>query len=157
MRALALIIVAGVLVACGGSASALAPGEPCPVTEPNGSMPPLKPGERVSANHHGDGNLWTSLWSAGKVVFEPGGPGVVDEHGLAMKWVWWLADTSGQLQVEGRRLDAAGPPLEVIPPYGGKDHLWNTGLLFPTVGCWEVTGRAGDATLTFVTEVVSLY
>jgi len=29
-----------------------------------------------------------------------------------------------------------------------------TELIFPTEGCWEVTGRVGDASLTFVTLVV---
>jgi hypothetical protein len=28
-----------------------------------------------------------------------------------------------------------------------------TALIFPTAGCWEVTGRVGDASLTFVVEV----
>jgi LysM repeat protein len=32
--------------------------------------------------------------------------------------------------------------------------MQGVGLIFPTAGCWEVTGRVGDASLTFVTEVV---
>jgi hypothetical protein len=31
-----------------------------------------------------------------------------------------------------------------------------TGLIFPTKGCWEVTGRVGEANLTFVTVVVKI-
>ena len=27
-------------------------------------------------------------------------------------------------------------------------------LIFPTTGCWEITGHAGNASLTFVTEVL---
>ena len=29
-------------------------------------------------------------------------------------------------------------------------------LIFPTEGCWEVTSRVGDASLTFVTRVVKI-
>ena len=31
-----------------------------------------------------------------------------------------------------------------------------TGILFAGPGCWEVTGRVGDASLTFVTLVVRM-
>jgi hypothetical protein len=31
-----------------------------------------------------------------------------------------------------------------------------TCLIFSTPGCWEVTGRVGDATVTFITKVVKI-
>jgi hypothetical protein len=31
-----------------------------------------------------------------------------------------------------------------------------TALIFPTPGCWEVTGHVGSTTLTFVTRVVKI-
>ena len=31
-----------------------------------------------------------------------------------------------------------------------------SGIIFPTEGCWEVTGKAGNASLTFVTLVVKV-
>ena len=41
----------------------------CPVTEPNGSLPP---GETVAAPEYlGNGELWTVLWPDGKVMMEP--------------------------------------------------------------------------------------
>lgn len=30
----------------------------------------------------------------------------------------------------------------------------DSGLIFPTEGCWEITGKVGDATLTFVNMVI---
>ena len=59
---------------------------------------------------------------------------------------------------QGRRLDGDAPALEASIPDGyGNTGFQATGLSFPTPGCWEVTGRVGEASLTFVTWVVSLY
>jgi len=125
---------------------------PCSVTIPNGSTPP---GERPSSLHHGNGDLWTVLWPEGRVVFEPGGPGFVSADGsLSMKWPWWRGGR-GRLSIDGRRLDASAPPLRSKIPKGyGGTGFQATALIFPTEGCWEVTGKVGQATLTFVTLVV---
>ena len=125
---------------------------PCPVTAPNGSTPP---GEQPSPNLHGNGQIWTVLWPEGRVVFEPGGPGqILPDGSLDMKWGWWRGVT-GQLTIEGRRLDASAPPLRADIPEGyGAAGFQASGLIFPSPGCWEVTGRVGEAKLTFVTLVV---
>lgn len=126
----------------------------CPVTVPNGLAPP---GERRSANHHGNEALWTQLWPDGTVVFKPRGPGFVLADGsLQMKFPWWRG-VQGPLIVEGRRLDAPAPPLRAHIPNGyGASGFQASGLIFPTPGCWEVTGHAGEATLTFVVDVVKI-
>jgi len=127
---------------------------PCPVTVPNGSTPP---GEQPSPDHHGNGQLWTGLWPDGKVIFEPGGPGTIYADGsLGMKW-WWWRGVEGQLAIEGRRLDAAAPPMQADIPEGyGQSGFQAAGLIFPTEGCWEVTGTVGEAELTFITLVVKV-
>lgn len=124
----------------------------CPVTQPNGSAPPS---ETPSPNAHGNGALWTWFWSENTVVFEPGGPGHVGPDGsLAMKWPWYRG-VRGDLFIEGRRLDAPAPPLRAAIPDGyGSRGFQATSLIFPTAGCWEVTGRVGNDSLTFVTLVV---
>src|SRR6266852_6378753 len=124
----------------------------CPVTKPNGNTPP---GERSCPNCIGNGALWTGLWPDGKVVFSSGGPGSISKDGsLGMKF-WWWRGVRGKLTITGRRLDAPAPPLRARIPEGyGDIGFQATGLIFPTVGCWEVTGKAGDASLRFVTLVV---
>jgi hypothetical protein len=124
----------------------------CAVTIPNRSTPP---GEPPSSNHHGNDGLWTVLWPKGTVVFKQGDPSSVEVDGaLAMKFPWWRG-VKGKLTVEGRRLDGSAPPLRARVPEGyGDTGFQSTALIFPTEGCWEVTGRVGDTSLTFVTRVV---
>ena len=126
---------------------------PCAVTKPNGNPPPGLP---PTAPFHGGNGLWTTLdWPDGVVVFRPGGPGFIHKSGeLEMKFPWWRA-VKGRLTIEGRRLDKPAPPLQADIPEGyGDTGFQATALLFPTPGCWEVTGRAGNASLTFVVMVV---
>jgi hypothetical protein len=124
----------------------------CPVTLPNGSTPP---GEEPIPDHHGNGALWTTLWPEGRVLIPP--QMVQPDGSLAMKWGWWRG-VEGQLTVEGRRLDVLlAPPLraEIAEGYGDTG-FQGGGLIFPSEGCWEVTGKAGDAELTFVVLVVKV-
>jgi hypothetical protein len=129
---------------------------PCPVTLPNGVQPPA--GEHVfgrGPGGHGTDQLWTNLWTWGEgVVLVP--PSHVNPDGSlgGMKWPWWRG-VPGQLVIEGHRLDAAAPPLRAEIPEGyGERGFQATGLIFPSVGCWEVTGRVGASRLTFVVKVV---
>jgi hypothetical protein len=125
----------------------------CPVTRPNGVRYTAYP----AGGNHGNEALVTVLWPEGKVVFEPGGAGFVLEDGsLSMKWMWWRK-VPGRLVIEGRRLDGSAPPLRARIPNGyGENGFQATALIFPTPGCWEVTGQVGDASLTFVTLVVKI-
>jgi hypothetical protein len=127
----------------------------CPVTVPNEKTYTGEPG--VGGNYWNEA-LSTGLWPEGKVVFKPGGPGsaVPEDGALAMKFWWWRL-VRGRLTIEGRRLDNPAPPLRSIIPDGyGEIGFQATGLVFPTPGCWEVTGRIGDKSLTFVTLVVKI-
>lgn len=119
----------------------------CPVTQPNGSLPPGE--ETLSENYLGNGQLWTVLWPAGTTVIVPEADGR-----LAMKFPWWRA-VSGGLTISGRQLDGAAPPLSADIPDGyGETGFQASAIFFPAPGCWEITGRAGEASLTFVTRVV---
>jgi len=102
---------------------------------------------------YGNGKLWVGgLWPDGVIT---AGPDFVDADGAVdMKFGWWRA-VRGYLRITGRRLDAPAPPLRADIPGGyGSTGFQATGVIFPTEGCWEVTGRVGDSTLTFVTLVV---
>lgn len=119
----------------------------CPVSQPNG------PGEFEYKNEY----LNTILWPNGTVVFTPGGPGSVEEDGsLAMKF-GWTRYIKGQLTIDGHRLDGSAPPLRAHIPAGyGDIGFQSTALIFPTPGCWEVTGHVGNGRLTFVTRVAKI-
>ncbi len=97
------------------------------------------------------------LWPNGALVFRPGGPGFVTADGsLGMKFGWQRGIT-GQLAIEGRRLDAEAPPLRAEVPGGyGSVGFQPSYIIFPTPGCWEVTGRVSDESVTFVTSVVKI-
>jgi hypothetical protein len=124
----------------------------CPVTVPNGKQPPS--GENVfgrGPGGHGNAGLWTNVWTWGEGIVEVPPTHVNPDGSLGgMKWPWWRG-VPGRLTIEGRRLDADAPPLRAEVPDGyGERGFQPSGLIFPTTGCWEVTGRVGDASLTFV-------
>jgi hypothetical protein len=123
----------------------------CNVTRANGQGTFI---EGMSPDQYGNALISTGLWPDGTVVFKPGGPGFVTADGaLGMKWGWRRA-VRGQLRIEGRRLDETGPPLRAEIPSGYGDFgFQSSALIFPTTGCWAVTGRVGTASLTFVTLV----
>jgi hypothetical protein len=93
---------------------------------------------------------------------------------LATKVPWWWAGVKGYMFIEGHRLDAPAPPLQATGGmYGRFDAPTPTPLagletkdadrgfapsllVFPTEGCWQITGRVGDSTLTFVAVVDAL-
>jgi hypothetical protein len=124
----------------------------CPVTIANGNGPP---GERPSPQYQGNGALWTMLPPDG---IDNGGTPEPDGS-TSQKYPWWTVGTSGELTIQGRRVDAWAAPLRArinsgVPetPFaeiaGGR--FWSSGILFPTGGCWQVTGRVGGTSLTFV-------
>ena len=126
----------------------------CDVTQPNHSVPPGEtpgPGQ-VLADYHGNRGLWTVLPSRGVLV-----AGIDDlrpDGSIARKFPWWRGP-EGQLQITGRRLDHDAPELRARIPSGyGSKGFQSSALIFPTVGCWGVSGSVGSAELTFVTLVV---
>ena len=128
----------------------------CNVTIPNGSQPPVKDFGGVASpgmtypGSHGNGKLWTLLPVDGKVQVARD-----DQGKLSEKWLWYRT-VHGHLSISGRRLDGSGNfqtgPLEEIV-VGRDTGLLVNGLVFPSEGCWQVAGSAGDAELTFVVEV----
>jgi len=87
-------------------------------------------------------------------------PVTMKGHRQKMEW-WrqgydWFVDGDPKLKVTGRRLDSPAPPLVAVAhPVGLRAptaHMM-VGMTFPTVGCWEITGRYEDEELTFVVWV----
>jgi hypothetical protein len=133
---------------------ALSPAPACAVTQATGGTPPSE--TFVSHGVYTEDGIWVVLWPDGTVVFKPGVPGFVEPDGaLSMKFPWWRPEKGGRLDISGRRLDAPAPPLQSSVPDGYDGQYFQaTALGFPTQGCWEVTGRIGDAMITFVTLVL---
>ena len=149
-----ICFVLALLITCGSvTGQESRPQIPCNVTVPNGVSASI---EQLSPEVYGNGMLSVWLgWPDGTVVFKPGGAGfVLPDGSLSMKF-GWERGVRGALVIDGHRLDAPAPPLRANIPRGyGDIGFQSTALIFPTPGCWEVTGHVGDARLTFVTRVV---
>jgi hypothetical protein len=132
----------------------------CPVTVPAKST--FKAPEPFSPSAPWEGQYWfgtESLWSAlqddGVWYSLP-----KSSDGYTQKIMWWSTSYSlpdepePALVVSGRRLDGEAPPLRF---YGATNAMADdigeamlTGVGFPTLGCWEVTGEYKKTSLTFV-------
>jgi hypothetical protein len=119
--------------------------DPCPITHANG----VPPGPTFGAEFYGNGALWVGLWGSNVVSWQREADGSIDA-----KFGWWR-EAHGKLKIEGHRLDAPAPPLTADVPEGyGDAGFQSSGIVFPSDGCWQVTGSVGNASLTFVTLVV---
>ena len=104
-----------------------APAGSCPVTQTDGGI-------------FGNDFLQAGVPPDGKFVFKPGGAGFVDRDGALGIKFGWNRLVPGRLQVGGRRLD-------------GDEGFQPTYQVFPTPGCWEITGGVGEARLSFIVFV----
>jgi hypothetical protein len=108
--------------------------------------------------NYGNDVLGVALWPQGRLLAGrlPGGGSYAEtepDGSIRAKLGWWRA-IEGSLTVDGVRLDASAPALRATIPSGyGSSGFQPTDLTFPTAGCWQVTGRVGDASLEFVVQV----
>jgi hypothetical protein len=125
----------------------------CPVTIPNGNWP-LGP----MPTRHGNGLLWTGLPRDGTAAVNPDRVGP-DGSIFWTKLVWIARGVySGGLDVQLQRLDEPAPVLhpEVVGGHlsGWSGPSWAARMRFSSEGCWKVTGRVDDVSLSFVIKVV---
>ncbi len=116
--------------------------EACPITMPNDSTPP---GEdpATSSNFHGNEELWVDLYPEWFALAVPNDY-VNADGSIDLKFPWWRG-VEGELAIEGHRVDAPEVTLSAEIPRGyGLTGFQASGILFPTEGCWEVTGRVLD-------------
>lgn len=125
----------------------------CPVSEPGPAPDEIRERMFGSAFAVGNDDLWVGGLGPGGVL--PADERMVEEDGsIGWKLGWWRY-VRGSLEITGRRLDGGAPPLRASVPDGyGSTGFQAAGVYFPTDGCWEVTGRVGEASLTFVVFVV---
>jgi hypothetical protein len=122
----------------------------CPVTIPNGSTPP---GERRASHFHGNGLLWTGFAPNREV-------GVREDDGSYFdKLLWWTTILHEPLTFHAARLDASAPPVRWKANEGRfvgstfRGTTWATALWFPSAGCWRLTARLRDVSLSVVVRV----
>jgi hypothetical protein len=121
----------------------------CPVTLATGVGPP---GQPPSPDYYGNGAIWTNLYPEG--IVQAKATDVMPDGSIGIKFGWFRR-VNGNLVITGRRLDAAAAPLRGDIPAGyGDVGFQASGVIFPTSGCWEVTGRVGSHSLKFVTLLV---
>lgn len=164
------ILLVSFLTACAGSATAQAnqeapttPPSDCPLTVSQ-DPPFTPPAPYDTLGFKGDfwfgsDPLWTAISRGGiwnGLPYEP-------SSGYTQKIFWWregyvwTEEPQPDLIVTGKRLDAEAPPLRVFPATNayasdiGSAML--TGVEFPTVGCWKITGQYRDTELSFVVWV----
>jgi hypothetical protein len=163
--AIALFVAASPLRA-GRSPQSTPAGRPpqlreCPVSKPDdrdiSGEALMAAGIQRTELLYGSDVIATTLWPDGTVVFRPDGSGTrMPDGSLRMKFLW-IKDKR-PLSVTGRRLDGAAPPLRFEPTPGFEyERFQPSYLLFPKAGCWEVTAKLQQSTLTFVTRVRSDY
>jgi len=100
---------------------------------------------------------WPKGTLAAGILPDGGSRAIVEENGSIHAKLGWWRGVPGALRITGRRLDADAPPLRAHVPTGyGPRGFQPTGLVFPTIGCWQVVGQLGDARLTFVVKVTKL-
>jgi hypothetical protein len=109
---------------------------------------------RVSKGPQRNDALEAQVPDDGKFVFSPKGPGFVDRDGaLGIKFAW-NRFFPGVLKVGGKRLDGESAPARAYFNHGYDNNGFQPSyLVFPTPGCWQITGQLGDRSLTFVVQV----
>lgn len=119
---------------------------PCPVTrpDPDAAAPPIV-GNGPPGTLYGNSALWVGLPPDGEALLlrQPDGS-------FRRKFMWWRLKV-GQLTIQAVRLDVATAAVrgETADGYGDSG-FQPSGIAFTEEGCWQVTGRLGDDTLTFV-------
>jgi hypothetical protein len=161
-----LALSLALLCYAGNSGSASTYGRSCPVTVANGRVPPEVRRFGGAEFTYGNADLRVRPWPHGTLIagrFPDGGAmAIINRDGsISAKLAWWRGMSNKlvgrRLVVSGRRIDAPAPPLRASVPVGyGALGIQPTGLTFPTVGCWQVVGKQGRASLTFVVKVTKI-
>ena len=164
---LLLVSLLGLMVGCSGSGEQGAAGrgdkplltgavETTPPVAGGAGCPVTRPNDRPLSGLYGNGKLATPTYFPAITVTKRN---IQADGWIGEKFPWRAYVVSGDLEIAGRRLDGSAEPRRAVfnpgsPAGETVDAFWAVGILFPTPGCWSVTGTVGSAQLTFVTLVV---
>jgi hypothetical protein len=138
----------------------------CPVTKPADQqfVPPAPYPAKSSLDlfWFGTDRLWTALPVSGTWRGLPHYTPTAQTY-YRNKLAFWRqgydphSEPQPKLTVTGRRLDGPAGPLQTDGKgHGGwtnDDQFIMTGINFPSLGCWEITGRYESDELTFIVWV----
>jgi hypothetical protein len=112
----------------------------------------------VTRGVHGNGFLSVTLPANGVLAM------IREPDGTFFNKLGWLPKKGfgGELEVRGDRLDAPGR-LRVLQVSWGHVFVngvrgrgsWRSAVTFPSEGCWRLTGRVADISLSYAVEVVA--
>ena len=127
-------------------------GEACPVTRPNGNRPPNQP----RMLWYGNGHLWAGLSADG--TYSVPRERVAADGSIGNKLPWVTTPRWEKPSISGERIDADAPPLRVLGVNRGSfssspDPSYMSAVSFPTPGCWRLSARLADVSLTYVVRV----
>jgi hypothetical protein len=139
----------------------------CPVTRPaeESFVPPQPYPAKPSVGEFwfGTDRLWTALPANGTWSGLP--HYTSSDPTFRQKLPFWRqgydahAEPRPNLTVSGRRIDSPAGALQTDGKGNGSwrkdDQFIMTGINFPTMGCWEITGRYENDELTFVVWIGS--
>ena len=116
--------------------------------------PGVSPADVVpGTSAYGNGELVVGALNVDGVIVASGDM-VRPDGSIRWKFPWWRL-VYGHLTITGRRLDAPAAPLRSFVPGGyGDIGFQASGVIFPSEGCWQVTGTIAHTSLTFVTLVI---
>jgi len=89
------------------------------------------------------------LGGNGIIVAPPTGANLEPDGALRWK-IGWVRHVRGKLTINGRRIDSPAPPLRSEFSDYGESGFQATHVIFPTPGCWRVTGHVAGHGLTAV-------
>jgi hypothetical protein len=136
-----------------GSGATVESGRTCPATVVQTRRPP--PGSKglIAASWYGHNGLWVDLEPNGVAAYPNARR--LPSGWIETKAVWWRArSAAGRLTIRGKRLYSIRDRMRAQVPEGsGSRGLQPSGLLFPSPGCWKITGKSGGASLSYVVAV----
>lgn len=122
------------------------PSASCAISDTVRETPPRDP----NAEPFGSGpwyvNADRSIWAGWDAVRMKAGRG---------NKVLWIRPAGTELVVSARKLDGQSGSFEAEIPCCYPTGFQASGLRFSEPGCWEISAKAGNSSLTFVTRVES--
>jgi hypothetical protein len=155
MKLVTVLLLASGVAALAAPAAAEVGREPCSASPLSRDSAPRDPAaDPVGPADwyiNADRTIWAGPvpaggWSSGGILYS--GRGVVPGQKT-----YWVRPQGTPLVITGRRIDGPTAALEANVPCCYRTGFQIVALHFPTAGCWEVSAKAGDRELTFVTEV----